>query len=246
MKGGYLQDQPDWFNQRLSDGGPVYTETDPSQFIVEPWNAASSLLIVLPAIYWLVVIRKEWRNYKFMLYAIPLMILGGTGSTLFHAFRASRFFLFMDFLPTAILTLSLSIYFWVKVLKKWWYVFFIIIPTFALRFLLFGRLPSHMAINVSYTLTGILIGLPLVILLFKTNFYKVSYVIVTILLFIAAIVFRELDSRDIGLQMGTHFLWHAFTGVGAWFVLAYLFEFRNRELNAMSPTQNPKPNTQNF
>jgi hypothetical protein len=232
---GSLHGQADWYNQRLTDGGPVYTETDISQFIVEPWNAASSLLIVLPAVYWLFVIRKDWQNYKFMLFAIPLMILGGTGSTLFHAFRVSRFFLFMDFIPTAILTFSMSIYFWIKVLKKWWYVFFIIIPTFALRYLLFGNLPSHTAINVSYTLTGILIGLPLVILLFKTRFYKINFVIITILLFIAAIIFRELDAREIDfLYMGTHFLWHAFTGVGAWFILAYLHAFRKRELREVS------------
>ncbi|MCB2220860.1 MAG: hypothetical protein KQI35_10740 [Bacteroidetes bacterium] len=231
MSSGNLQEQADWFNQRLSDGGPIYTETQPGHLIVEPWNAVSSLLIVLPAIYWLWMVRKEWRNYKFMLYAIPLMILGGTGSTLFHAFRASRFFLFMDFLPTAILTLSLSIYFWIKVLKRWWHVFFIIIPTFVLRFLLFGRLPSHMAINVSYIMTGIITGLPLVILLFKTNFFKVQYVIYTILLFIAAILFRELDAYEITfLPMGTHFLWHAFSGVGAYYILAYLHAFRKREL----------------
>ncbi|MCB0807367.1 MAG: hypothetical protein KDC05_16360 [Bacteroidales bacterium] len=229
---GSPQDQPNWYDHRLTDGGPIYTETHPGQLIVEPWNALSSLLIVLPAVYWYFVIRKDWRNYKFMLYAIPLMILGGTGSTLFHAFRISRFFLFMDFVPTAILTLSLSIYFWIKVLKRWWYIFFIIIPTFFIRFFMFGQLPSHTAINVSYIMTGILIGLPLLILLFKIKFFKVHYVIYTILLFIAAIIFRELDAYQIGfLPMGTHFLWHAFTGVGAWFILAYLYAFRNRELS---------------
>lgn len=231
MQTGNLQEQPDWFDHRLTDGGPIYTETHPGQLIVEPWNALSSLLIVLPAVYWFFVIRKNRRHYKFMLYAIPLMILGGTGSTLFHAFRISRFFLFMDFVPTAILTLSLSIYFWIKVLNRWWYVLFVIVPTFMLRFLLFGRLPSHTAINVSYTLTGIIIGLPLLFLLFKTKFYKVNYVVITIATFIAAIIFRELDSEKIRfLPMGTHFLWHAFSGVGAWFMLAYLYSFRNREL----------------
>lgn len=228
----HLHDQPDWFNQRLQDGGPVYKETDLDYFIVEPWNAFSSLFIVLPAVYWLFRIGKDYRDYKFLLFAIPLMILGGTGSTLFHAFRASRFFLFMDFFPTAILTVSLTIYFWIRILKRWWYVFLIIIPSIALRFILYtyADLSEFMAINVSYTLTGILIGLPILILLIRTNYYKVHYVLLTIGFFIAAIVFREMDSRNIGfLPMGTHFLWHAFTGFGAYYILAYLYYSRKSE-----------------
>ena len=234
MNSDKSHNNPDWFNQRLNDGGPVYSETELGNLIVEPWNAISSLLIVLPALYWLFRIKSEFRNYKFLLFAIPLMILGGSGSTLFHAFRVSRFFLFMDVLPTAVLTLSLSIYFWIKVLKKWWYVFFIIIPVFFIRFLFFGNLPDHTAINVSYIITGIITGLPLIILLYKTRFYKFKYVLYTILLFILAILFRELDAREISfLPMGTHFLWHVFSGIGAYYILAYLYWFRFRELKSV-------------
>lgn len=234
MTGEHIHDQADWFNQRLQDGGPVYRETDLDSLIVEPWNALSSLLIVLPAIYWLFRIGRDYRDYKFMLYAIPLMILGGTGSTLFHAFRASRFFLFMDFMPTAILTVSLTIYFWIKVFKRWWYVLFIIIPSLGLRFVLFRyvELSEFMAINVSYTFTGILIGLPILILLIRTHYRNLLYVLLTIGFFITAILFREMDSRDIHfLPMGTHFLWHAFTGFGAFFILAYLYKFRKSEMH---------------
>lgn len=221
----------DWYNHSLSDGGPIYTETNPDRWIVEPWNAISSLMIVIPALIWLYRIRGQFKEYKFLLYIIPLMVLGGTGSTLFHAFRASRFFLFMDVLPTAILTLSLSIYFWVKVLNRWWYVLFIILISFVFRFLLFGKLPQHTSINVSYAFTGIITGLPLLLILFRTKFFKLNYVILTIAFFILALVFRELDSRSIDfLPMGTHFLWHAFTGVGAYYILAYLYAFRRQEL----------------
>lgn len=227
---GTPHDHTDWFNQRYYDGGPVYAETNPDQFIVEPWNAFSSLLIVLPAIWWLFVIRNNATGFKFMLYCIPLMILGGTGSTLYHAFRSSSFFLYMDFVPTAILTFSLGIYFWIKVLKKWWHVFFVIIISFLPRFLFFNSLPTHAAINLSYTITGVMIGLPLLIFLFRTRFYKWRYVVITIALFLAGILFREADSWHISfLPMGTHFLWHVFTGIGAWFILGYLYHFRNNE-----------------
>jgi drug/metabolite transporter (DMT)-like permease len=229
-----LRFQDDWYNQRMPDGGPVYTETNAEQFIMEPWNAVSSLLIVVPAIYWLFRIRKELKDYKFLLYCIPLMILGGTGSTLFHALRASQFFLIMDVLPTAVLTFSLMIYFWLKVFNRWWYIFFIIAGSIGIRFLFWGNLPDFLAINISYAITGILIGLPLLISLRKSNYYKLNYVIISILFFIIAILFRDMDSREISfLPMGTHFLWHAFTGFGAWFILAYLYFYRNRELSLL-------------
>jgi hemolysin III len=227
-----LQLETEWFNQRLHDGGPIYTETNLDHFIVEPWNALSSLLIVLPAVYWLFQIRGQFRNYKFLVYSIPLMILGGTGSTLFHAFRASRLFLIMDILPTAILTLSLMIYFWLKVFKHWWYILFVIVASIGVRFLFFGRLPDFMAINISYIITGILIGIPLIIIQVKSKYYKMAHVLLAILFFILAILFREMDSWTFHLlPMGTHFLWHAFTGVGAYFILSYLYYFRKRELN---------------
>lgn len=229
----HLHDRADWFNRRLQDGGPVYKETDLDFLIVEPWNAVSSLLIVLPAVYWLFRIGKDYRDFKFLLFAIPLMILGGSGSTLFHAFRASRIFLVMDFLPTAILTVSLTIYFWVKVFNRWWHVLFIIIPSVFVRFVLFRYLDlsEFTAINISYTLTGILIGLPILILLIRTRYQNLYLVILSIVFFITAIIFREMDSRNINyLPMGTHFLWHAFTGFGAYTILAFLYHFRKLEL----------------
>lgn len=227
-----IQSDSDWYNQRLPDGGPLYTETNLDHFFVEPWNALSSLLIVIPALYWLYKVRNEFRNYKFLVYCIPLIILGGTGSTLFHAFRASKIFLIMDVLPTAILTLSFMIYFWLKVFKRWWYIFLIIAASVGIRFLFFDRLPEFMAINISYTITGVLVGLPLIIIQKRTKYYRLSDVLLTIIFFILAIVFRELDSREIFFfPIGTHFLWHAFSGVGAYFILSYLYRYRTKELS---------------
>jgi hemolysin III len=235
-----LQSKADWYNQRLQDGGPIYTETDLNQFIVEPWNAISSLLIVIPAIYWLWRVRNEYKNYWFLICCAPLMILGGTGSTLFHAFRESRFFLIMDVLPTALLTLSITIYFWIKLLKKWGYVFLIIIPSMLVRYWIFTseKLSEFMVINLSYIITGTLIGLPLLLILIKMKFYKFRQVVLAISFFILAIVFRGMDSKEIEfLPMGTHFLWHAFTGFGAYFILSFLYYFQKSDFSRSSITQ---------
>ena len=223
--------EKDWFDQTLQDGGPLYFETNPDHFIAEPWNAVSSLFIVIPAIIWVIRIEGNYKKYAFMVYCIILMIMGGSGSTIFHAFRASKIFLIMDVLPTAILSLSLGIYFWLKLVKNWWYVILLLLIFIVPRFLFFMNLPQHTAINLSYAFSGIFIGLPLVIILIKTKGHKISLVGTAIMLFILALVFRETDTIPMAFfPMGTHFLWHVFSGLGAYFILAYLHWFRIREL----------------
>ena len=218
----------DWYDLDMPDGGPIYTETHPGHFVVEPWNAFSSLLMLIPAIYWLYRIRGNWSTNKFLLYCISLVVIGGFGSALFHGLRISRFFLMMDILPSAVLSLSIAIYIWNMILKKWWYVLLIIVPTFFLRFLLFGRLPHHLAINLSYFIAGFIIALPLLIILFRTRFEKWLEVVSAIILFILALSFRELDSFRIDwLPMGTHFLWHTFAAAGTYYVLAYLYNLQD-------------------
>ncbi|MCK5080459.1 MAG: hypothetical protein KAR09_10960, partial [Bacteroidales bacterium] len=54
---------PDWYNHRLSDGGPIYTETGGESFLVEPWNALTSLLMLIPVLYWFIKLRKETGSF---------------------------------------------------------------------------------------------------------------------------------------------------------------------------------------
>jgi len=230
----YINTIADLLTGTLPDGGPVYTETDTSRFIVEPWNAFSSLFIMVPAIIWLIKIRREQTKYQFIFMCIPLMILGGLGSTIFHAFRASEFFLVMDVLPSALLSVVLSLYFWIKVLRKWWLAVIIIVLSLASRMLLWDTLPMTSAINFSYAITGVVTALPMLIILFRTSFRNWEYVGFTIAFFILALVLREQDPYPYRLlPMGTHFLWHIFTGFGAYTILAYLYGFRNRELQSI-------------
>jgi hemolysin III len=219
-----FQDNADWFNQRLADHGPVYMETHTGQLIVEPWNALSSLLMLIPALFWLFRIRREQGNNGLLYFVICLIMAGGIGSAIFHGFRASVVFLLMDVLPSAILTLTLSIFFWIKVLKKWWYIFFILIPLFGIRFLFWGNLPEHDSINLSYFITGISVGLPLIILLIQSKFNNWQVLVLAIVSFAFALFFRQIDQFPISyLPMGTHFLWHSFSAVGAYFILDYLY-----------------------
>lgn len=214
----------EWANQRLADGGPRYTEYHPEQIIVEPWNALSSVIMMLPAIYWLWRYRKSASKNLFFLFAISMVFLGGLGSTLYHAFRMSSVFLILDILPSALLMLALAIYFWIKVLPKWWYIFLIFVPVFALRVLLFNRLGGHLSINLSYAISGLLVLLPLGIVLKRTDFKGLTAMVIVLFAFAIALLFRQLDVYYFPfLPQGTHFLWHLFSAIGSFSMLWYLF-----------------------
>jgi len=221
---------PDFHNHRILDGGPIYAETGGEGFLVEPWNAITSLLMLIPVIYWLIRIRKKTGTYKFMLYAIPLMALGGIGSALFHGFRTSVAFLIMDVAPSALLTLSLAIYFWYKLLRKWYWVLILFIPMFLMRFVIFAALPGHLAINVSYAISGATILIPIPFLLYRMNYKGLWSITLTLFSFGLALMFREADARAaVYFSIGTHFLWHVFSAIGGYFILQYLYIFRQNE-----------------
>ncbi len=219
-----------WFNQRLADGGPRYAEYHPDLIIVEPWNALSSILMMVPAVYWFFRMKGQWKSMPFFCFALLMVFLGGLGSTLFHAFRISRVFLLMDVLPSALLTLAIGVYFWFRVLPKWWHVLLIFMPIMVFRATVFQSLPNHLSINLSYALTGSLVVVPLLIILVRNEFEKGKTVLAILFSFGLALLFRQLDVLAFGLlPQGTHFLWHVFSAAGAWFMLDYLFYIESKK-----------------
>ncbi len=220
----------------ITDGGPIYAETNLSNIIAEPWNAVSSLAIVAPAVFWAFQLKKyPFKDYGFMWFCIPLLILGGLGSTLFHGFRNSEFFLYLDVLPTAILTLSVAIYFWIKVLPKWGYTFAIFVPFVILRIYLFDWLSDHAAANFAYFITGTLIFLPILMYLHRIRYFSSKWILLSIFMLGLSLFFREIDMRGwFQFPMGTHFLWHIFSGFGAYFLARFLFLLRTQELKSLA------------
>ena len=217
---------------QITEGGPWYAETHITDaIIVEPWNAFSSLAIAFPAFYFLWKIRKNPKQYDFLLAAIPFLMLNGIGSTLFHGFRTSRFFLIMDFLPALIVTLMITVYFWSKVLPKWWMSFAVITPIFLLRFGIIDLWPGQAGMNMSYTISGITFLVPVFLILRKYQWSKSLNIIAGALCFILAIYFRQVDKDFTDLiPFGTHFLWHICTGIGAFLLADYLYLIRTQEL----------------
>lgn len=208
----------------LADGGPIYTETDLSQIIPEPWNALSSLLIAAPAVYWAFRLRGHYKDYLFLTFCLPLLFLGGMGSTFFHAFRASYLLLLMDVLPTAILMFSVILYLWYKVLPQKWLLGLVIVLLVGLQVAVRTLYEAHTSINASYFITGTMLFLPLLLIVYKTKGKHFLQIGGALFFFVAALYFREIDAHDdIFLPMGTHWLWHICTGIGGFMLADYLY-----------------------
>ncbi|MFT4738598.1 MAG: hypothetical protein ACI8QD_000399 [Cyclobacteriaceae bacterium] len=217
--------------QLPADGGPVYAETDLSGLIAEPWNAISSLALIFPALYWGWKLRSHIKSYQFIFLCIPLLVLGGTGSVLYHAARTSAWLLYLDVLPTAFLTIVVSIYFWFKLLNRWFYVLIIILPFTFFRLYLLIFETSEFSVNLSYFIAGVVIFLPIWIYLARHSYQYASSFVISVSCLILSLLFRELDHWFAQwLPVGSHFLWHIISGIGAFYLAKYLFQLRSDEL----------------
>jgi hypothetical protein len=216
--------------QGLADGGAFYAETNPSAWLKEPWNAFSSLTFWIPIGYILYKIRGRYRQYPFLLFCMPLLFIGGLGSTLFHAFRSSGWLLAMDVLPILILNVALTIYFWFRILANIWKVLGVVLLYFVLSIVIIRFTEYPLSVNLSYLVRGILLFLPAVLLLQKMNFRHSQFLISAILLFILALVFRWADKLVIDyMSMGSHWLWHISTAMGALLLAEFMYRLENWE-----------------
>lgn len=219
---------------QLPDGGPHYTETDLSQLIAEPWNAVTAFLFLIIVGFWVYQLWGEFKEHKFLTAVLPILAIGGVGGTIYHAFRASSVFLVMDWLPILLITLGGSIYFMIKLLGKWYYGVLVIIAGVGLEFLNFNLVPMRYAINVSYSIMGLLVLSPIIIQLIKTRFFGVQWVGIAFGCFALAILFRTADPEG-WLPMGTHFLWHIFGALTCHFMFWYIYKLDKNQLSSAQP-----------
>lgn len=235
------------------DTGPVYTETllglktdwnmmAFGQNIIEPCNMLSAFFFVLIVGYWGYVIYKnntKFSEQPFLMTGLPILLIGGVGGTLFHGLRLYRFFLVMDWMPIMLLCLGASIYFFTKVLKRWWHSLVIIFLSFVLSSGLFFLMEKQLvsptaAISTNYTMMGLLILLPVFLWLRRTQF-KHGYLIGLALgSFLLAVTFRTVDSitPPALFIFGTHWLWHTFGAIACHLMLAYLWRTDGEHLGS--------------
>jgi hemolysin III len=210
----------------VADDGPIYRETtDLSQLVVEPWNAYSSLTFLIPAFIFLWQLRGSYREHAFLIwFCTPMLILGGLGSTFFHAFRSSGWLLAMDVAPILLLVLGISVRMWLKVLSRKWLIIPILVVFFGLTWLSGRFLEGQDEISAGYFVRGLMLFLPCFLFLLKTGFRQSQLFFAAVLCFILALAFRFADEKvylDF-MPWGTHWLWHVSTAVGGYFLGEYL------------------------
>jgi hypothetical protein len=210
----------------IPDHGPVYRETtDLSLLVVEPWNAYSSLTFLIPAVIFLWQLNGQYRQYAFLaFFCCPLLIIGGLGSTLFHAFRSSGWLLAMDAVPIVLLVVGLSIWMWLKVLPQKIWIVPVLVAFFGLTWLSGAFLEGQDRISAGYFVRGTMLLLPCYLFLLQTGFRQSAVFFTAVLFFALALVFRFADEKIYlsFMPWGTHWLWHVSTAFGAWFLGKYL------------------------
>lgn len=212
---------------QMPDGGPHYSETNFSNFIVEPYNTITAFLFLVIGLYWFVRLSDQVKTHTFLFWMSAVLLVGSIGGTLYHAFRNSRFFLLMDWLPIVIIILCTIYYCLYHVLKK----HYLVLPVFLLlaalqyagRFV--GSGSHNMNVSLRYIGMAVSLLLPLFLYMRANHFREAKWVLMALFSFILAIGFRMGDLFE-WLPMGTHFLWHIFGAIATHSMFWYLYEVR--------------------
>jgi hypothetical protein len=220
--------------QQIFDHGPMYNEFVHDTLIHEPWNAYSSLCFFIPVIFWLIYLRGKYRTYGIITALLPLLFLNGLGSTLFHAFRASNWFLLLDWLPAALMTLILSIYFWYRVTQKLWKAIGVVGGFYALAFTMVKVLSEQTGLSgpsIGYFFTGAAFLVPVIIDLKRNQWKHAGLYLLSLLFLVLALLFRILDyptpNPFAWLPQGTHFLWHVTSSLAVFTLGFYIYKTTN-------------------
>ena len=220
--------------QQIFDHGPMYNEFVHDTLIHEPWNAYSSLCFFIPVIFWLIYLRGKYRTYGIITALLPLLFLNGLGSTLFHAFRASNWFLLLDWLPAALMTLILSIYFWYRVTQKLWKAIGVVGVFYILAFTMVKILSQQTGLSgpsIGYFFTGAAFLVPVIIDLKRNQWKHAGLYVVSLFCLVLALLFRILDyptpNPFAWLPQGTHFLWHVSSSLAVFTLGFYIYKTTN-------------------
>lgn len=213
-----------------NDSGPIYTETLMGRFPVEPWNTASNLFFLLIVIYWAIKVYRYFPKYAFIRWTLPVLFIGYIGGTVYHATRSHELWLLLDWVPILLLCMAVSAYYAFKQqFPKWLIVLLITLPivlTFGLRYLYVNQfIPRVTGHLINYSLYALVILLPLMRYLASQSWRNGKWVVLAILAFLIALIFRSLDRVLLlsFLPMGTHWLWHCFGAGAAHFLLVYIY-----------------------
>ena len=218
--------RPDFVNDR----GPIYAETLLDfDGIVEPLNALSNILFLVIIFYWVRRTKLRVSESPLIVLALPVLMIGFVGGTLYHATRSSNLWLFMDFIPILLLTFAAAVRLWKILWGNYWRsllccLLLLVLP----RFFIFQlELPISLRIAMGYSLAVLLIIFPALIIARRMRWAGAGEILCALLFFTLAISFRSWDlelSRY--FQHGSHFLWHIFGALAAQCLMLFLHRIR--------------------
>ena len=242
--------RPDWalvVNGRLPDGGPRYVETPPdptapdAPFVAEPWNAVTATFFIWIALYWLWRLRGRYRDYPFMVSCMPILLAGGIGGTLFHGTRAAWLYFLLDVIPISLLGLAGAVYMAFRYFgrtRMWMVVLLVIVYAVMNRLFFFaiGPMNRQLSINLSYASLAAIVLTPIALVLWRSRFRHGGWVVVGVISFAMAWVFRLADQYSGEyLPMGSHWLWHTFGAVSTAAVVQYFYQVEGERADEKPP-----------
>jgi hypothetical protein len=225
----------DYWNQRLTDLGPPYVETDFSRVIVEPCNAVTATFFILIALYWLWKIWGRFREHPFITLCIPVLLAGGIGGTLYHGLRRYPACFYLDVIPIGLLVVMGSVYLWIRLRPRLWHFLVVgaILVTFPMLFVL--HVETHVAIVIHYAALALLVLIPVTIVLIRTRGRHANLIKLTLVCFAFALVFRFIDplSAPILPGIGTHWLWHIFGALTTAILAEYFYRLETEPIGPL-------------
>jgi hypothetical protein len=235
----------DFWNGKLDDNGPRYVETNLDHYIREPCNAVTALVFVAIVIFFMFRIRGRFREHPFLCVCMPVLLAGGIGGTIYHARRLYQVFFYMDVIPIVLLVAMGSVYLWLRLKPRGWQVaglVALIVAIAALSALFLFKDERHVAIIVQYVGLAILMLLPVVIVLWRTNYRHFQIIKLAMVCFGFAILFRFLDpvSAPI-LPIGTHWLWHLLGAATTALLSEYFYRIETESISKPQAAEIPTP-----
>jgi predicted membrane channel-forming protein YqfA (hemolysin III family) len=218
-------------SRKLADGGPFYRETDLTQWIAEPWNAVSSMAFIIVAYLFFRKVRANPSGQTFLIMAAPVMLIGGIGGTLYHAFRVSPVFLAMDVAPIYILAFGVSLWLWRRLLGSWALPIAIVAAFLILDSVIFyaSGWKENIMQSAAYANMGAAMIVPLVAVLIKDQFDEGKWAVFALLAYAVGLTFRVLDAAEPPITpVGTHFLWHLCCATGTFMLGQYIFKLTGK------------------
>ena len=211
----------------VGDFGPIYAETNPGIFPVEPWNTVSTLIFLFLVLLYGKKTRADFKSFPFTVVSLPVLLVGFVGGAVYHATRSHWIWLVLDFGPIFLLVLFAMFYFWKLLTGSRLWAGVVVISLFAMAAFVRSQIEGSLTfkISVGYTLMALNVLLPICLYAAKRRWQGGGLLLVAVSSFSFALIFRYFDhtlSQSV-FPMGTHFLWHILGGVSVWALLEYIY-----------------------